>query len=71
MPEPPTDGERWAQVELARLRDARWTPPALLGFLAASQRRATVTRRRRAPDARRAGTWMLFGAAAWVIAASC
>jgi phosphatidylglycerophosphate synthase len=67
---PSTDGERWARQELALLRDARWSPRALLRFVAASQRRATLTRRSRPADARRAAGWMLVGAAAWVIAPS-
>jgi phosphatidylglycerophosphate synthase len=71
MLELPTEGERWARQELERLREARWNSRALLRFLAASQRRATVTRRDRPADARRAGEWMLVGAAAWGIASSC
>jgi phosphatidylglycerophosphate synthase len=68
MAEPPTEGERWARCELARLRDARWSPPALGAFLLASQRRATETRRARPLVARQATAWMLSGAVAWWLA---
>jgi phosphatidylglycerophosphate synthase len=64
MLQPPTEGERWARGELARLRDARWSPPGLARFLIASQRRATDTRRGRPRAARQATAWMLGGAVA-------
>jgi phosphatidylglycerophosphate synthase len=64
MHEPPTEGERWAQAELARLRAARWAPRAVARFLAESRRRAARTRRERAADARRGASWMAFGAVA-------
>ena len=69
MAEPPTDGERWAGCELARLRDARWSPPALTAFLVASRRRSIDTRRARPQAARQATVWMLGGAVAWGLAA--
>jgi hypothetical protein len=69
MDEPPTDGERWARSELARLRDARWSPLGLATFLVASERRAIDTRRARPQAARQATAWMLGGALAWWLAA--
>ena len=64
-----TEGERWTQVELGRLRDARWRPAAMGSFLAAAQRRANLTRRERPAVARQAATWTVAGGAAWAIAA--
>ena len=64
MHEPPTEGERWAQAELTRLRAARWSPGAVARFLAESLSRARATRRQRSADARRAASWMAAGALA-------
>ncbi|MDQ6818909.1 MAG: hypothetical protein M3076_00995 [Actinomycetota bacterium] len=68
-PEPLTEGERWTRGELARLRDAGWTPPATLAFLLAAQARANLTRRGRPALGRQEARWMLAGALAWVPAA--
>ncbi|MDQ2894274.1 MAG: CDP-alcohol phosphatidyltransferase family protein [Actinomycetota bacterium] len=65
----PTEGERWTQAELHRLRDARWSPRAAAAFLRAAQTRSNLTRRRRPDLARQEARWMFVGAAAWVIAA--
>lgn len=59
-------GEEWARVELGRLRARRYTPVAVAGFLAASQRRAAEVRRARPQLARRARIWEAGGAAAWI-----
>ncbi len=64
---PITEGERWAQAELHRLRDARWSPRAAAVFLRAAQTRANLTRRRRPDLARQQARWMLVGTAAWVV----
>jgi len=66
---PLTEGERWTQAELHRLRDARWSPRAAAVFLRAAQTRANRTRRRRPDLARQEARWMLVGTAAWVICA--
>ena len=60
-----TEGERWTRSELGRLRAGRWSPGAVLSFLAAAQRRATLIRRARPAVARQAATWMLAGGAGW------
>lgn len=64
-----TEGERWTQAELRRLRDARWGPGAAAVFLRAAQAQANRTRRRRPDLARQEARWMLIGTAAWVICA--
>lgn len=66
---PLTEGERWTQAELRRLRDARWSPRAAAAFLRAAQTRSNLTRRRRPDLARQEARWMLVGTAAWVISA--
>jgi phosphatidylglycerophosphate synthase len=66
---PPTDGERWTRVELARLGDSGWRPRAVLSFLRAAQIRANLTRSRRPALARQEGTWIFVGAAGWLVAA--
>jgi len=66
---PVTEGERWTEAELRRLRDARWSPRAAAVFLRAAQTRANRTRRRRPDLARQEARWMLLGAAAWLICA--
>lgn len=60
-----TDREQWAQAELRLLRVRRFTPAAVVAFLAASERRADGVRRARPALARRARCWELAGAAAW------
>jgi phosphatidylglycerophosphate synthase len=60
-----TSGEQWAQAELRQLRARRFTPAAVVGFLAASERRADEVRRARPALARRARRWELAGAVAW------
>ena len=60
-----TSGEQWAQAELRRLRARRFTPAAVVAFLAASERRADEVRRARPALARRARRWELAGAVAW------
>ncbi len=61
-----TEGEEWIRVELMRLRTRRYTPTAIVAFLAASQRRAATIRHERPLLARRARTWEAAGAAAWI-----
>ena len=60
-----TSGEQWAQAELRQLRARRFTPAAVVAFLAASERRADDVRRARPALARRARRWELAGAVAW------
>lgn len=60
-----TSGEQWAQAELRQLRARRFTPAAVVAFLAASERRADDVRRARPALARRARRWELAGAASW------
>ncbi|MGI8712174.1 MAG: CDP-alcohol phosphatidyltransferase family protein [Solirubrobacteraceae bacterium] len=62
-----TAGERWTRTELARLRDAAWSPAAVLSFLGAAQARANLTRRARPALARQAAAWMLAGGVAWAL----
>ncbi len=64
-----TEGERWTQSELGRLRAGRWRPGAVLSFLAAAQHRATLIRRGRPAVARQTATWMLGGGASWALCA--
>ncbi len=63
----PTEGERWAAVELAALRASRYDAAAGLRFIDHSLRRAADTRRRRAPLARQADRWILGGGLALVL----
>lgn len=60
-----TEGEQWARAELRALRVRRFTPGAVVAFVAASERRAGDVRRARPALARRARRWELAGAAAW------
>jgi len=60
-----TSGEQWAQAELRHLRARRFTPAAVVAFLAASERRADEVRRARPALARRARRWELAGAVVW------
>ncbi len=60
-----TEGERWSRHELQRLLDARFSPPAVAGFLVASQRRAGEQRAARPATARRMRRWLAAGAAAY------
>jgi len=60
-----TSGELWAQAELRQLRVRRFTPAAVVAFIAASGRRADEVRRARPALARRARRWELTGVAAW------
>lgn len=61
-----TDGERWAQEELRRLSARRFSPAAIAGFLGASHRRAAEVRHARPELARRARSWEVTGAVAWI-----
>jgi hypothetical protein len=61
-----TQGELWARAELDCLRVRRFSPRALVRFLAASQRRANEIRRSRPKLARQEARWALAGAAAWL-----
>lgn len=67
--DPLTEGEGWTQAELCRLREAGWSPRAVVDFLRAAQTRANLTRGRRPDLARQEARWMLAGTAAWVMAA--
>ena len=67
---PPTEGELWAREQLAILRAARFSPPAVGRFLLASQRRANDVRRARPELGRQAWGWIAAGAAAWVVLAA-
>lgn len=58
----PTAGEQWARDELARLRDARFAPAAVVAFLRASDERARTIRRERPALARQARRWEVAGA---------
>jgi phosphatidylglycerophosphate synthase len=62
---PRTAGERWTHDELERLRAARFSPPAVVAFLAASHRRAGEARAQRPDVARQAHAWRAAGAGAW------
>ena len=64
------DGELWARDELALLRGARFSPPAIARFLGASRRRAAEVRRDRPALARRARRWTSLGAATWILLAA-
>lgn len=64
-----TEGEEWTRGQLARLLQARVTPPAVVGFLAASQRRATSVRRSRPEVARREAVRAAIGAGGWLLLA--
>jgi len=64
-----TEGEEWTRAQLARLLHARFTPRAVAGFLAASQRRATTVRRSRPEVARREAVWAAIGAGGWLLLA--
>lgn len=64
-----TDGEEWARGQLAQLLHARFAPRAVAGFLAASQRRATMVRRSRPEVARREAVWAVLGAGGWLLLA--
>lgn len=61
-----TPGELWTREQLTTLLARRFSPPAIAGFLMASQRRAGEVRRARPALARQARRWMATGAAAWV-----
>lgn len=65
MTHPLTDGERWALDELQRLRAARFSPRAVVGFLVASSRRSRDVRRARPVLARQSRVWIATGAGAW------
>jgi len=64
-----TAGELWAREQLARLRDAGYTPRATVRFLAASRQRAREQRAQRPATARRMRAWIVAGAAAWAVPA--
>ena len=68
MPEPLTEGERWARAELRRLRDAGFVPRAIVRFLRASSDRSAEVRAARPELARQSRRWMATGAAAYVVA---
>jgi phosphatidylglycerophosphate synthase len=59
-----TEGERWTREQLELLLSRRFSPPAVVRFLAESQRRANHVRRRRPELARQELRWALAGAAA-------
>lgn len=65
MAPPRTDGERWARQQLQHLRDARFTPRAIAGFLVASTRRSREVRTARPALARQSRGWLAAGAGAW------
>jgi len=60
-----TEGERWTREQLEVLLVRRFSPPAVAGFLVASQRRAGEVRRARPELARRSRAWIAVGAAAY------
>lgn len=62
---PLTEGERWARAELERLRAARFSPRAVVAFLAASSQRSSEIRRERPALARQYRRWLLIGVGAW------
>lgn len=64
-----TAGEAWTREQLAQLRERRFSPAAVVHFLAASQRRAGDVRAARPEVARRARLWTAAGAAAWLLLA--
>ncbi len=64
-----TSGEEWIRARLTELRARRYSPAAVASFLAASQVRAGEVRRDRPELARRARSWELGGAAAWLLLA--
>jgi len=66
---PLTDGERWAREELERLKGGRFTPGAMVRFVAAAFARTNKRRRARPALARQAWGWMATGGAAWVVLA--
>jgi phosphatidylglycerophosphate synthase len=61
-----TDGERWTREQLAALLARRFSPPAVAGFLVASQRRTNAVRRERPALGRQARAWTAAGALAWL-----
>lgn len=61
-----TEGERWTREQLELLLGARFTPPAVARFVAASQRRANAVRAQRPDLGRQSRTWIGVGAAAYV-----
>jgi hypothetical protein len=65
-----TEGELWTREQLRALLEARFSPRAIVRFLAASQRRANDVRRRRPELARQSRRWIAVGAAAWAGAAA-
>lgn len=67
---PRTDGERWVRDQLTQVRAAGFSPSAVVGFLAASHRRAADVRATRPELAQRAHLWMAAGGGAWIILAA-
>ena len=59
-----TEGEQWTREQLELLLRRRFSPAAVVRFLAESQRRANDVRRRRPELARQELRWALAGAAA-------
>lgn len=60
----------WVRDQLTQVRAAGFSPSAVVGFLAASQRRAAEARAARPELAQRAHRWMSAGAGAWIILAA-
>lgn len=61
-----TEGEAWTRGQLGLLLGARFSPPAIARFVAASQRRANAVRAERPELGRQSRRWLTAGAAAYL-----
>ncbi|HWH12843.1 MAG TPA: hypothetical protein VG165_17110 [Solirubrobacteraceae bacterium] len=62
-----TEGERWTREALGQLAGGRYSPAAIVDFLAASRHRADDVARERPDAARQAGRWFVVGLVPWAI----
>lgn len=63
----PTEGERWTREQLEALLSRRFSPPAVVAFLIASQRRAASVRAQRPELARQSRRWLAAGTVAYLL----
>lgn len=61
-----TEGEQWTREQLEALLARRFSPPAVVAFLVASQRRASAVRAARPELGRQARRWLAIGALAYL-----